>query len=240
MTASEPISHRHRAPWPPDDALPGPNAWHHPDIGAAHHGCRHAEVGPERHGGYHPGPGAASSGRPHAGPGTPRNGRQPAGPGAARDGWQQGGPAAPSNGWHAGPSGWQDGASGWQAGGGERTGTSHGVADDDELPIVAAYMVARGRVAATPYNRTATVYGRPGDLAAVYGLDPAHLRVLDIVNVRPSAVAEIAALMNVPVVAVRVLLDELVDRRLVAVSGPDGPPPSPAILSRALAGLRTI
>jgi len=112
--------------------------------------------------------------------------------------------------------------------------------DADELPIVAAYMVTRGRVEATPYNRTATVYGRPGDMAASYGLDPAHLRVLDIVNNRPSAVAEIAGLMNIPVVAVRVLLDELVARRLVAVTGPDGPPPSPTILVRALSGLRTI
>lgn len=111
--------------------------------------------------------------------------------------------------------------------------------EDDELPMVAAYMVTRGQVRATPYNRTATVYGRPGDMAAVYGLDPAHLRVLDIVNTRPSAVAEIAGLMNVPVVAVRVLLDELAGRRLVAVTGPDGPPPTPAILVRALSGLRS-
>ncbi|BCJ29462.1 DUF742 domain-containing protein [Actinocatenispora sera] len=190
MTAGEPVSHRHRAPWPPDDAIPG---WQHTDP-------------------------------------TPPNG------------WQHTDPAAP-NGWHhtdpAAPKGWHAGANGWAAGGAHQA-ESPGHADDDDLPIVAAYMVARGRVAATPYNRTATVYGRPGDTAAVYGLDPAHLRLLDLVNVRPSAVAEIAALMNVPVVAVRVLLDELVDRRLVAVTGPDGPPPSPAILVRALSGLRTI
>jgi hypothetical protein len=194
MTAGEPVSHRHRAPWLPDDALPAPSAWHHPGPPAPH--------------GWSPaGTGAAYGGRQHA----------------AHNGWQRAEAAAEGHGRRdTGP------------------GATHRPADDDELPIVAAYMVARGRVAATPYNRTATVYGRPGDLAAVYGLDPAHLRVLDLVNVRPSAVAEIAALMNVPVVAVRVLLDELVDRRLVAVTGPDGPPPSPAILVRALSGLRTI
>ncbi|BCJ36333.1 hypothetical protein Athai_38360 [Actinocatenispora thailandica] len=167
----------------------------------------------------------------------------PAGTWGTGGGWR-GEPAAGR--WHGEPAGggWRGepaGAGGWRIDPAGTTPTSTpNDREEDELPIVAAYMVTRGRVAATPYNRTATVYGRPGDTAAVYGLDPAHLRVLDIVNARPSAVAEIAGLMNVPVVAVRVLLDELVGRRLVAVTGPDGPPPTPAILTRALSGLRTI
>jgi hypothetical protein len=198
MAASEPIRHRHRAAWPPDDASRPPSAWRSADVRAP------STAGP-----------AAQPARGNA--------------------WPAANAAPRSSGWPAAEAG------GWPpADGGAHLDGPYGRADEDELPIVAAYMVARGRVSATPYNRTATVYGRPGDMAAVYGLDPAHLRVLDLVNVRPRAVAELAGLMNVPVVAVRVLLDELADRRLVAVTGPDGPPPSPAILTRALSGLRTI
>lgn len=112
----------------------------------------------------------------------------------------------------------------------------------DDGPLIRDYMITAGRTRATPITATAMVAAVPTDPDAPrpVGLNPEHMWVLALCQ-RPTALAEIAARLGLPLAMVRVLLDDLTSRRLVTVTSPDRDrPPSAAVLTEALAGLRSL
>jgi uncharacterized protein DUF742 len=113
----------------------------------------------------------------------------------------------------------------------------------DDGPLVRDYMITAGRTRGTPITPTAMVAAVPADPAGppmVVGLNPEHLSVLGLCP-RPVALAEIAARLGLPLSMVRVLLDDLSNRRLVTITSPDHDErPHASILREALTGLRAL
>jgi hypothetical protein len=73
-------------------------------------------------------------------------------------------------------------------------------------------------------------------------LHPEHLTVLDFCR-RPVPVAELAARLDLPVGVVRVLLGDLLDRRLITVQEPKGSRaglPDRRLLEKLVTGLREL
>lgn len=68
---------------------------------------------------------------------------------------------------------------------------------------------------------------------------PEHDRILALC-VRPTSVAEVSALLPVPVGVARVLLSDLSGMGLVSVTEPTSDEPSTALIERVLSGLHSI
>lgn len=93
--------------------------------------------------------------------------------------------------------------------------------DDDAGPVVRPYAMTRGR--ATPKNRfnvISLVIATRAAPPAEVGIGPEHVRIIDLCQQRPLAVAEVASHLSLPLGTVRVLLDDLVARQLVRVTEP--------------------
>lgn len=95
-----------------------------------------------------------------------------------------------------------------------RRASSDAVWDDDAGPLVRPYTLTRGRTRAARDDLTlitlvTTVQPLPEDRDAS-GLQPEQLDILRLC-LAPQAVAEVAALMRLPVSVVKVLVGDLVD-----------------------------
>lgn len=88
-------------------------------------------------------------------------------------------------------------------------------------PVVRPYAVTRGRTrsAGRPLDLIAVVVGYPPSTADRIWLEPEHLRLLARCR-RPITVADLASDTGLPLGVVRVLLGDLRDRGLAAVSDP--------------------
>ncbi|MCX4743857.1 DUF742 domain-containing protein [Streptomyces antibioticus] len=109
-------------------------------------------------------------------------------------------------------------------------------------PLVPAYL-STGGVArpSRPHMERLTVLAL-GDGARPAGLPPAGLALLDALEGGSLAVVEAAALLRLPVSAVRVLAADLVDRDLVLARAPIPPAErfDPDLLKRVADGLRAL
>jgi len=114
--------------------------------------------------------------------------------------------------------------------------------DDDAGPVVRPYAMTRGR--ATAKNRfnvislvTATRSAPPLEV----GIGPEHVSIVNLCQ-QPLALAEVAAHLSLPLVTVRVLLDDLLTRNLVQVSDPAPPAtlPDDSVFEALINGLRAL
>lgn len=115
--------------------------------------------------------------------------------------------------------------------------------DDHAGPVVRPYAMTRGRT--QPVRGTfdlislvtATVTTATPDV----GMEPEHLAIIRMCQ-RPLSVAELAAHLNLPLGTVRVMLGDLLDRRLVHVHDPHtaGTRPDADIIEAAIHGLRAL
>jgi Protein of unknown function (DUF742) len=108
--------------------------------------------------------------------------------------------------------------------------------DADAGPVVRPYAVTRGRTRSPgrPLDLIAVVVGYPPSTADRRWLEPEHLRLLARCR-RPITVADLASDTGLPLGVVRVLLGDLRDRGLAAVSDP-----APSEFARDEAVLRMV
>jgi Protein of unknown function (DUF742) len=110
-------------------------------------------------------------------------------------------------------------------------------------PIVRPYAMTRGRTRprGEALDLISIVVGADPSSVDRYGLDPEHLEVLELCR-RPTPVADIASELDLPLGVVRVLLDDLRGRGVIAVRPPASParPPDERVLRQVLDGLRTL
>jgi len=114
--------------------------------------------------------------------------------------------------------------------------------DREAGPVVRPYALTRGRTQAQGpalglIDMVSTISPPRGDAR---GLGPEHRRLLDLCG-RPTAVADIASETDLPLGVVRVLLGDLRERGLIAVSGPTASPSAAeSVLRSVLDGLRAL
>ncbi|MCB5164613.1 DUF742 domain-containing protein [Streptomyces bambusae] len=100
------------------------------------------------------------------------------------------------------------------------------------------YTLTRGRIHASRPLRLETLVetvGRPDGYAAL----PEHDRILDLCG-RPRSVAEVSALVGLPVGVVRVLVSDLADGGQLRVHEQDGHSAPASMLGRLLHGLERL
>lgn len=100
------------------------------------------------------------------------------------------------------------------------TGGRENWVDDEAGPLVRPYAMTRGRT--KPANRDLdmiTLVVAAKDEIDTVALDADYVTILELCH-RPLSVAEIAAHMDVPIVVVKVLLSDLVERGEVMVRTP--------------------
>lgn len=117
--------------------------------------------------------------------------------------------------------------------------------DEAAGPVVRFYTVTGGRTrpSATGFDLVAFVVTvQTATPVSDARLHPEHLTVLDFCR-RPVPVAELAARLDLPVGVVRVLLGDLLDRRLITVQEPKGNRaglPDRRLLEKLVTGLREL
>ena len=115
--------------------------------------------------------------------------------------------------------------------------------DDSAGPVVRPFAVTRGRVRPIGAKLdlitlvTATRPVPPQEL----GIEPEHRSIVALCQ-RPQSVAEISSHLDLPVGTVRVLLGDLLDRRLVQTREPLSPAvfPDDRLFEEILNGLRAL
>jgi Protein of unknown function (DUF742) len=114
--------------------------------------------------------------------------------------------------------------------------------DREAGPVVRPYALTKGRTQAAGPRLgliDMVVAARPR-VADQRGLGPEHRRLLDLCR-RPVAVADIASDTDLPLGVVRVLIGDLRERGLVAISGPsDQGNTAESVLRSVLDGLRAL
>lgn len=113
--------------------------------------------------------------------------------------------------------------------------------DEAAGPVARPYTVTRGRIAPRGrFDLISLVVARPG-APVPEGLLPEHREILRRCR-RPLSVAEVGAVLDLPLGTVRVLLGDLVDARLVETLEPPSlsERPSMELLTALLAGLRAL
>ena len=113
----------------------------------------------------------------------------------------------------------------------------------DSSPLVRPYALTRGRTRARyQLPIEALVSTTDNGRARIPGREPEHARICDLC-VELKSVAEVAALMRMPLGVVRVLLGDMSDAGLVTIQQPgesDSGQPNLALLERVLIGLRNL
>ncbi|MFC6086771.1 DUF742 domain-containing protein [Sphaerisporangium aureirubrum] len=94
--------------------------------------------------------------------------------------------------------------------------------DEEAGRIVRPYVMTRGRTKPSrgKFDLITLVMTTGTATPGEPGLDPEHITIVTLCEPRPLSVAEIAAHLDLPAGTVRVLLGDLVDRRLVAIQEP--------------------
>ena len=114
--------------------------------------------------------------------------------------------------------------------------------DDEAGPLVRPYAMTRGRTrpANRDLNMITLVVGVKDEIDTV-ALDPDYVQILEMCR-NPISVAELSAHMNVPIVVVKVLLSDLVERGEVMARNPtrDVRVPDMKLLQAVLDGVRRL
>lgn len=115
--------------------------------------------------------------------------------------------------------------------------------DDHAGPVVRPYAMTRGRTQPVwgAFDRIALVTATVTTTAPDVGMEPEHLAIVRMCQ-QPLSVAELSAYLNLPLGIVRVMLGDLLDRRLVQVREPHpaGTYPDADIIEAAINGLRAL
>lgn len=119
--------------------------------------------------------------------------------------------------------------------------------DDHAGPVVRPYAMTRGRTQPSRgrFNVISLVRSTGAPTAVEMGIGPEHVSIVRMCQ-RPLSVAEIAAHLDLPLGTVRVLLGDLLERKLVQVREPqqatnvsDGLPDD-SVFEAAINGLRAL
>ncbi len=114
--------------------------------------------------------------------------------------------------------------------------------DEAAGPVVRPFAVTGGRTRATPaLLDVATQVMAAYPLADRIGLEPEHIAILDLCQ-HPQSVAELAAYVNLPLMVIKVLLSDLIDRGDVVIGSPAQSIETPDrdILQAVLDGIRAL
>ncbi|MEU7802602.1 DUF742 domain-containing protein [Micromonospora arborensis] len=114
--------------------------------------------------------------------------------------------------------------------------------DDAAGPVVRPYAMTRGRaVAKNGFNLISLVVATTAVAPPLdVGVGPEHVKIVNICQ-RPLAMAEVAAHIGVPLGTIRVLLDDLLARRLVRVTEPAHTNlPDDSVFEALINGLRAL
>lgn len=110
--------------------------------------------------------------------------------------------------------------------------------DEEAGPVVRPYALTKGRTRPTGETldllATVRATGVPGS-----GVGPEQETILRVAR-SPISVADLAVELDLPVGVVRVLLGDLRDHGLLAVTSQTGPRPSERILKEVINGLRAL
>jgi Protein of unknown function (DUF742) len=127
------------------------------------------------------------------------------------------------------------------------TRDEHDWLDAEAGPVVRPYAVSSGRAAArpggwgkaTPIDLVAFVHAVDDTSTGMFLL-PEHQAILDRAKT-PVTVAELAGHLDLAVGVVRVLLDDLLQQRLISINEPDGAGrPDERVLKAVINGLRAL
>lgn len=112
------------------------------------------------------------------------------------------------------------------------------VDDDEEIALVRPYSRTGGRTRSV-FELALEALVSTTDRADLAYVDAEHQPIVDLCR-QVRSVAEVAALLGIPLGVARILVADMAELGLVAVhrTAPDGPPI--AILERVLAGLRRL
>lgn len=119
--------------------------------------------------------------------------------------------------------------------------------DDHAGPVVRPYAMTRGRTQPSRgrFNMISLVLATGVPASIEVGMGPEHLAIVQMCQ-RPLSVAEIAAHLDLPLGTVRVLLGDLLERKLIQVRDPqpatsysDGLPDN-SVFEAAINGLRAL
>jgi hypothetical protein len=110
-------------------------------------------------------------------------------------------------------------------------------------PVSRPYTVTGGRTRqrGTRYFDLVDIVVRSGTPADTTPVSPERGRILDLCRV-PVSVAEVSAIIGLPLGVVRVLLDDLLCENLIEImeAAPRGKVTDPALLTKVLQGLRAL
>jgi hypothetical protein len=114
--------------------------------------------------------------------------------------------------------------------------------DEAAGPLVRPYAMTSGRT--RPSNSTLDVATQVVAVRSEFapvGLGPEHLAILELCE-QPYSVAELASYVNVPLVVIKVLLSDLVERGDVIIRAPMRAlePPARELLQAVLEGVRAL
>jgi hypothetical protein len=115
----------------------------------------------------------------------------------------------------------------------------HDWLDADAGPVVRPYAVTGGRARGAPIDLVAFVQA-VADTSTGMFLLPEHVAILDRAKT-PVTVAELAGHLDLALGVVRVLLDDLLQQRLITIKEPDGAGrPDERVLKAVINGLRAL
>ncbi|MFD6417904.1 DUF742 domain-containing protein [Streptomyces sp. NPDC060194] len=121
--------------------------------------------------------------------------------------------------------------------------------DDDAGPVVRPYAMTRGRTRSPAQSRLDLIalvvvepYAEDTGVVLDRSLSPEHVEIVELCDLAPRSIAELAAGLDLPVGVVRVLVGDLVDDALVHVTRPVPPAelPDESILRDVISGLRAL
>ncbi|HEY2762478.1 MAG TPA: DUF742 domain-containing protein [Pseudonocardiaceae bacterium] len=113
--------------------------------------------------------------------------------------------------------------------------------DEDAGPLVRPYAVARGRTRPTRHDlEMITLVVAVAADRRIY-VDPEYFRIMEICQ-RPLSIAEVSAMLNLPLVVIKILLSDLIDWGLVIFRSPPrtSDVPKMELLQAVLDGIRKL
>jgi Protein of unknown function (DUF742) len=115
--------------------------------------------------------------------------------------------------------------------------------DEEAGPVVRPYAMTAGRTRPTrgDFDLISLVVANQPAVPPELGMGPEHAAIIRLCQ-RPQSVAEIAAILDLPIGIVRVFLGDLLDKELIMARAPAArnQAPNEGILKAVINGLRTL
>jgi hypothetical protein len=113
--------------------------------------------------------------------------------------------------------------------------------DEDSGPLVRPYAVARGRTRPTRHDLELITLVVAVTADNRIDMDPEYWRIVEICQ-RPLSVAEVSAMLKLPLVVIKVLLSDLIDWGFVVFRSPPrtSDVPNMELLQAVLDGIRKL